>query len=354
MPKPIKKCPFCLLIQGQKPHEVIITQNSKFLVIPDQLPSSKGHSLLISREHLPHLSEMPASDWNQILPLFKETLNRLNNHFSPQGFNCYFWTGREEDSSASLQSVPHFHINLVPIYQKEYGLNWFVTRINQADQTSFTPTAEEYQETIEKLQPNSQGIIQQTNHLTLKLVSAEEALIPGHLVIQTKGSLSNSIFAITPELWNQIGELLQTTIQNLKTKFLTKNIQVELPLGKASGPEQQTLTEFQIHILPFQTENYTYQKPEQKSREYLRIARKLAQDNPEELAYKQVLRKAKLETAKTYWIEKIHSSQLELPTNWETKLQELDSLLEVKELAQQILLEKQESQVLQTTFNPNK
>jgi hypothetical protein len=67
-----------------------------------------------------------------------------------------------------------------------------------------------------------------------------------------------------------------------------------------SGPEQENITELQLHILPFQTESYSYQKPEQKNREYLRIARKLAEDNPEELEYKQELRQAKLAQAKKY------------------------------------------------------
>jgi hypothetical protein len=100
----------------------------------------------------------------------------------------------------TLQSVPHFHINLVPIYQKEYGLNWFVTRIKQEGHTDFTPALEEYQAVVEKLQPGSERIIKETSQLTLKLVPAEQALIPGHLIIRSRTALPNNLSLITPEI----------------------------------------------------------------------------------------------------------------------------------------------------------
>jgi len=68
---------------------------------------------------------------------------------------------------------------------------------------------------------------------------------------------------------------LQECLREIKEKFAVKNIQVEFPLGKLSGSEQQNVSELQLHILPFQEENYSYKNPEQKSREYLRIARQL-------------------------------------------------------------------------------
>ncbi|CAH1761629.1 9935_t:CDS:10 [Entrophospora sp. SA101] len=181
----------------------------------------------------------------------------MDNYLSPVGFNCYLWCGREEGAGNSLQSVPHFHINLVPIYQKEYGLNWFSTRIKRENGAELAPTPQEYQETAEEFKPNPERIIKETNKLIVELASAEEALIPGHLII------------------NQIGESLQECLREIKEKFAVKNIQVEFPLGKLSGPEQQNVSELQLHILPFQEENYSYKNPEQKSREYLRIAREL-------------------------------------------------------------------------------
>jgi len=268
------KCAFCDIIQGKKPHEVIITENEKFLVIPDRDPSSKGHSLLVTRDHLPHLAGMSQADWNEILPLFKDIIGRMDN-LSPVGFNCYMWCGREEGAGGSLQSVPHFHINIVPIYQKEYGLNWFVTRIKRENDTDVSPTSQDYQETTEKFQPNSEGVIKETSKLTVALASAEQALIPGHLIIKSKENIPNNLKQVDAETWSQIGELLQECLQELRQKFPVKNIQVEFSLGKLSGPEQQDVSELQLHILPFQEENYSYQNPEQKSREYLRIARKL-------------------------------------------------------------------------------
>jgi len=54
-----------------------------------------------------------------------------------------------------------------------------------------------------------------------------------------------------------------------------------------SGPEQQDFSEFQLHILLFQEENYSYKNPEQKSREYLRIARELKRVDIENIVNEQ-------------------------------------------------------------------
>ncbi|CAJ0895596.1 9461_t:CDS:2, partial [Entrophospora sp. SA101] len=129
--------------------------------------------------------------------------------------------------------------------------------IKRENGAELAPTPQEYQETAEEFKPNPERIIKETNKLIVELASAEEALIPGHLII------------------NQIGESLQECLREIKEKFAVKNIQVEFPLGKLSGPEQQNVSELQLHILPFQEENYSYKNPEQKSREYLRIAREL-------------------------------------------------------------------------------
>ncbi|CAG8455437.1 21719_t:CDS:10 [Gigaspora margarita] len=68
----------------------VLAENEKALVILDAFPVSDGHTLIITKEHLPNIAAVDAQSWEYLLPLIKETIDKLKNaklSISPRGFN---------------------------------------------------------------------------------------------------------------------------------------------------------------------------------------------------------------------------------------------------------------------------
>jgi histidine triad (HIT) family protein len=115
-----KKCIFCRIISGEKP-EIHIAENERFITLLDIEQKSKAHSIIILREHHKSVEGMDDQDWSLMLPILKESVEKINKCHHPIGFNLHSYSSEKE--GLHLQSVPHFHLHIVPLYEKHYGHN---------------------------------------------------------------------------------------------------------------------------------------------------------------------------------------------------------------------------------------
>ncbi len=102
-------CVFCSLDCS-----VYLAQNEHFFAIPDKYPVGKGHSLIISRRHIPDyfaLSQEESKSLQEICCSLKELLDK---RYSPAGYNLAMNCG-----SAAGQSIPHFHLHVIPRFAKD-------------------------------------------------------------------------------------------------------------------------------------------------------------------------------------------------------------------------------------------
>lgn len=109
-------CIFCKIAAGEIPSKTLY-EDEKFRVILDVGPASKGHALVIPKEHYPNLYELPSEEAAGAFLLAKEMITRMKDKLGCDGFNVL-----QNNGEAAGQTVLHFHVHLIPRYRKDAEL----------------------------------------------------------------------------------------------------------------------------------------------------------------------------------------------------------------------------------------
>ena len=121
-------CIFCKIAAGEIPSKTLY-EDEKFRVILDLGPATRGHALVIPKEHYADLYEIPEETAGEAMKVAKKMAAVMTEKLKADGFNIV-----QNNGEVSGQSVFHFHIHLIPRYENDgQTINW--------KQTS--PTAEE-------------------------------------------------------------------------------------------------------------------------------------------------------------------------------------------------------------------
>lgn len=108
MTKTGENCIFCKIIKGEIPcHKVF--ENKNFLVFLDIKPVDHGHLLIIPKKHFVWMQEADDKTIADIFKLTKKMMLSLK-----QGLKCDY-----VKVHVIGNEVPHFHIHLVPSYNKD-------------------------------------------------------------------------------------------------------------------------------------------------------------------------------------------------------------------------------------------
>ncbi|OHA34616.1 MAG: hypothetical protein A3A22_02055 [Candidatus Taylorbacteria bacterium RIFCSPLOWO2_01_FULL_45_34b] len=117
------QCVFCDIVNKKSPTSVIF-ENDDFLAFSPIKQISKGHTLLISKEHTENLFDINDEALAKIAVLSKKLAAELVKKHSATGVNILHASGKD-----AQQSVPHFHIHLVPRYPND-GLDlWLKNKL---------------------------------------------------------------------------------------------------------------------------------------------------------------------------------------------------------------------------------
>lgn len=109
-------CVFCKIIKGEIPSATIY-ENDEFKVILDRFPSASGHTLVIPKDHIENIFEMPISKGKAVFELTIKIASILKKELNCDGINII-----QNNGEAAGQSVNHFHIHIIPRY-KDDNLN---------------------------------------------------------------------------------------------------------------------------------------------------------------------------------------------------------------------------------------
>lgn len=108
MPDP--ECIFCKIVAGEMAAR-IVAQDERTISFMDINPGTRGHSLVIPREHAADLHEIGADDLAACTLAAQRLAARARDHLGADGVNLLNACG-----SAAWQTVFHFHIHVVPRY----------------------------------------------------------------------------------------------------------------------------------------------------------------------------------------------------------------------------------------------
>lgn len=112
-------CIFCKLANGEIPTNSIY-EDEDFKVILDASPATKGHALILPKEHFDNIYEVDDSIAAKIFPLAKKLATAMTKKLGCDGFNIL-----QNNGEAAGQTVFHLHVHLLPRYKDEKAiLEW--------------------------------------------------------------------------------------------------------------------------------------------------------------------------------------------------------------------------------------
>ena len=104
-------CIFCKLANGIIPTNSIY-EDEKFNVILDAGPATKGHALIIPKDHYKNIYELPEETAGEVFKLAKKLAIKMTDKLGADGFNIV-----QNNNEVAGQSVFHFHMHLIPRYE---------------------------------------------------------------------------------------------------------------------------------------------------------------------------------------------------------------------------------------------
>ncbi len=108
-----EKCIFCKLANGDIPTNSIY-EDEDFKVILDADPATKGHALILPKNHYTNLFEIDDAVAAKALPLAKKIANAMMEKLGCVGINIV-----QNNGEAAGQTVHHFHIHVIPRYEDD-------------------------------------------------------------------------------------------------------------------------------------------------------------------------------------------------------------------------------------------
>ena len=129
-------CIFCKLANGDIPTNSIY-EDDKFNVILDNGPATKGHALILPKDHADNLFELPEDTAADAMKLARKLGKHIMDTLGADGLNIV-----QNNGPVAGQTVMHFHLHIIPRYEGDgQKILWAPT----------SPSAEELTQVKEQL-----------------------------------------------------------------------------------------------------------------------------------------------------------------------------------------------------------
>lgn len=114
-------CIFCKIANGEIPSKTIY-EDDRFRAILDLGPATKGHALILPKQHAANLYELPEETAAEVMKLAKKLAIQMKEKLHTDGLNVV-----QNNGEVAGQTVMHYHLHLIPRY------------IDDAQHISWTP-----------------------------------------------------------------------------------------------------------------------------------------------------------------------------------------------------------------------
>jgi histidine triad (HIT) family protein len=117
----MENCIFCKIVSGEIKSWTVYEDNENKAFL-DINPASEGHTIIIPKKHYNNLYDIPEKNLKSIICLAKKIAKSYKTSLGINEVNIMHASGIN-----AQQSVPHFHMHIVP-RKKDDGLNlWYKT-----------------------------------------------------------------------------------------------------------------------------------------------------------------------------------------------------------------------------------
>ncbi len=115
-----ESCIFCMIAGGDIPSNTVY-EDEDFRAILDISPASKGHTLILPKEHAADIFELPDDVCQKALPLAKKIAEAVRKVTGADGVNIL-----QNNGEAAGQTVKHFHIHIIPRFSGDHVFEQWV------------------------------------------------------------------------------------------------------------------------------------------------------------------------------------------------------------------------------------
>ena len=106
-------CPFCQLVRGEL-ESIKVYEDAEVLAIMDLYPATSGHMLVLTKQHIENIYMLPASLGAHLMEIVIKLSQAVKNRLAPDGLNLI-----QANEPAAWQTIPHFHLHIVPRYKDD-------------------------------------------------------------------------------------------------------------------------------------------------------------------------------------------------------------------------------------------
>jgi histidine triad (HIT) family protein len=111
--KNMEDCIFCKIIKKELPTKIIF-ENDDFLAFSPLEQVSKGHTLLIPKQHFENVFNFETKSLERLMGVAQKIAKELMEENGATGINLLHASGKD-----AQQSVFHFHLHIVPRYNED-------------------------------------------------------------------------------------------------------------------------------------------------------------------------------------------------------------------------------------------
>lgn len=104
-------CIFCKIAAGELPAR-IVDEDERTISFMDIAPATRGHALVIPREHATDLLGVEREDLDAVILASQRLASRMKESLGADGVNLLNSCG-----AAAFQTVFHFHMHVIPRYE---------------------------------------------------------------------------------------------------------------------------------------------------------------------------------------------------------------------------------------------
>jgi histidine triad (HIT) family protein len=121
-------CIFCKIVAGEIPSKKIY-EDSDHIAFLDIFPASKGHSLVIPKNHHADIHELSAQAYGAMASVAKKVADLLHIRLQSEGT-----TIMQMNREAGWQTVFHAHMHVIPRWSKDaLRKPWDITPAQESD-----------------------------------------------------------------------------------------------------------------------------------------------------------------------------------------------------------------------------
>jgi histidine triad (HIT) family protein len=104
-------CIFCKIANGEIPSATIF-ENEEFRVVLDVGPATKGHALILTKNHYDNIFEIDEQTAGRLFSLASIVAKAMKKTLNCDGMNVL-----QNNGTIAGQTVFHFHLHLIPRYE---------------------------------------------------------------------------------------------------------------------------------------------------------------------------------------------------------------------------------------------